>query len=246
MIPAIQKPLTKNELKHWVRFLSYHLGYIPVRYPNVHFCKTAKEFAELYESYKIKEPELIEEINNDCGAFFDHTTDTIVFQGFSYHEGVEIPRFIIPMSTVLHELIHFFQYATGTFGSYRLFYEGTNDVLASFLSNNFDIYYDDEVILSFSIIMELVNHDFLSAVQWIRTYTLHSNKNDFVYRQLRHAPSFVKYNPRKLLTLLDNEELSLSEKIGKIENPETQEILTKYSLRKIESLCKKNYNIILL
>lgn len=242
---ALQKSLTKKEVRDLISFLSYHLGYIPNRIPAVHFCATAKEFAELYENYKVKEPELIEEINTECGAFYDHLRETVIFQGFSYHEGIEIPRFIIPMSTVIHEFIHFFQCVTGTFGSYRLFYEGTNDILSVFLSNNFDIYYKEEVVLVFGIIMELVGHNFLSAIQWIRTYTVHSNKNDFVHRQLRHSHVFAKYKIRKLLTMLDREDLSITEKMQRIENPEIRDLLTKYPLHKIRTLCKKNYNLIL-
>lgn len=242
--PAIQQPLTKIEVKELVNFLSYHLGYVPVKTPKAHFCKTAKEFTELYEGYKVREPDKIDEINRDCNAFFDHPSDTIVFQGFSYHEGAEIPQFIVPMSTVIHELIHFYQYATGTFGSYRVFYEGTNDILSCFLVNDFSIDYKEEAIFAFSIIMEIVGHDFFAALQWIRTYTLHSNKNKFVHREIKRCPSFSKYSPQKLLRLLDDETLTVSEKLAKIENEETRKILTRYPLRRIISLCKKHRNTI--
>ena len=93
--PAVQQPLTKQEVKDIVDFLSYHLGYVPVKMPKAHFCKTAKEFAELYENYKVRELGRIDEINKECHAFFDTGTDTVVFQGFSYHDGIEIPTFII-------------------------------------------------------------------------------------------------------------------------------------------------------
>jgi hypothetical protein len=238
MKPAIQSPLTKAELKELIHFLSHHLGYVPLRVPKVVFCSTAKEFAALYESYKVRDPERVDEINKEANAFYDPTTETIVFQGFSYHEGVEIPKFIIPMSTVVHELIHFFQNATGTYGSYRILYEGTNDLLSCFLMNDFAVDYRDEAAFAFNLIMEISGQDFWKTFEWMKRFTLHSNKNRFVHHEIKACPSFSKYNPRKLLMALDNNNLAA------IENEDTRNILTRYSLRKIIQMCQKNRAII--
>lgn len=234
--PAIQQNLTKQELKDLVKFLSYHLGYVPVKQPRAIFCKTAKDFARLYESFRVRDPDHIDEINRECNAFFDHTgnADTLVFQGFSYHEGIEIPKFMFPMSTVLHEIIHFFQYATGTYGSYRILYEGINEILSCFLAGDFIIDYKKEALFAFNLVMELNGHDFVSALQWMKTFTVHSNKNRFVHRALKQCPTFTKYNPRKLLIALDGDQLD------RIVNPETQAILTRYSLAQMIKICQKN------
>jgi hypothetical protein len=239
---AIQSPLTKAELRELMQFLSYHLGYVPFRLPKMAFCKTAKDFAERFEGYQVREKEeKIDEINRECGAFYDHPTETIVFQGFSYHEGVEIPRFIVPMSTVIHELIHFFQYATGTFGNYRIFYEGTNDLLSCFLVNDFSIDYKQEAKLAFNLIMEMSDHDFLRSLQWMKTFTLHSDKNRFVHRSLKQCPTFMRYNPKKFLEILDDEE---KDPMGRIDNDAVRKVLTKYSLKIIVDMCKKYRTII--
>ena len=238
--PAIQQPLTKQELKDLVKFLSYHLGYVPLKQPKAIFCKTAKEFADLHESFRVRDPEHIAKINSGCRAFFDHTgdADTLVFQGFSYYEGTEIPQFIFPIGTVLHELMHFFQYATGTYGSYKILYEGINDLLAGFFTNEYDIFYPKEVTYAFNLIMEINEHDFYKAIQWMKTFTVHSNKNRFVHRALKQCATFAKYNPRKLLTDLDRDRLDL------IENTDTKAVLTRYSLAQIIKLCQKNRPLI--
>ena len=221
-----------------MHFLSYHLGYVPLKKPKAHFCRTAKEFATLYQSYKVNQTDLIDEINKECSAFFDPTTDTIVFKGFSYHEGIELPQFIFPMSTVVHELIHFFQIATGTYGSYKTLYEGTNEILSCFLMNDFSFDYKIEAIYAFGLIMELVGHDFLTALDWMKRFTVHSNKNRFVHREIKQCPTFSKYNPRKLLTALDEN------KLDRIENAETQAVFTKYSLKRIVNMCQRNRAVI--
>jgi len=210
--------------------------------PNMVFAKTAKQYAELYGGYKIKAEEKIDEINRDTPAFFDHLTDTVVFQGFSYVDGVEVPQFFIPMGTVIHELIHFFQYATGTFGTYRIFYEGTNELLSCFLIDDFSIDYRYETQYAFNIIMEINGHNFWDAIQWMRTFTLHSAKNRFVHRSLKQCPAFSKYSPKKLLTILDDEDDLL--RLQRIENEETRNIITRYSLRHIINTSKKHRNII--
>jgi hypothetical protein len=242
LTPAIQKPLTKQEVRDLVQFLSYHLGYVPVTTPTMIFARTAKQYASLYEGYKVQAKELIDEINSDTPAFFDHLNNSIVFQGFSYVNGIDVPQFIIPISTVIHELIHFFQYATGTFGTYRILYEGTNDLLSCFLVNHFDIDYEYEAQYAFNMIMEMTGHNFWSTIQWIRTFTLHSAKNRYVHRCLKQCTSFSKYSPKKLLTILDDEEDT--KRLDRIENEETRKIFTRYSLRTIINMCRQHRNII--
>jgi hypothetical protein len=236
--PAIQQPLTKQEVKELFNFLSYHLGYVPLKMPKAHFCRTAKEFATLYQNYQVHNKELIDEINKECSAFFDPATDTLVFKGFSYHEGIELPQFIFPMSTVIHELLHFFQIATGTYGSYRILYEGTNDIISCFLMNDYSIDYKVEAVFAFNLVMELVGHDFWKALDWMKRFTVHSNKNRFVHREIKQCSTFAKYNPRKLLTALD------ANKLESIANAETQAVLTRYSLKRIVSMCQQNRAVI--
>jgi hypothetical protein len=206
--------------------------------PKACFCSTAKQFANLYESYHVNNVDRIDEINNEVDAFYDPASTTVVFKGFSYHEGIEIPKFIFPMSTVIHELLHFFQIATGTYGSYRILYEGTNDILSCFLMNDFSIDYELEATYAFNLIMELVGHDFWKALDWMKRFTVHSNKNRFVHREIKQCPTFAKYNPRKLLTALD------ANKLDSIENAETQAVFTKYSLRRIVNMCQRNRAVI--
>lgn len=234
LTPLIQNPLTKTEVRELVRFLSYHLGYVPATVPRVKFVKSKDKFASIFQGYKVKTPDLVDEINRECGVFYDHPTNTIVIAAYTYTDGKELPVFILTIGTMLHELIHFFQYSTGTFGTYRILYEGTNDFISSFLANDFNIDYKKEVVYSFNLIMELTGHDFWEAFQWMRVWTLHSDKNKFVHRSIKQCPSFSKYNPRKLLKLLDDDHLD------KIENEDTKKIFTRYSLRSIIEMCKKN------
>ena len=55
---------------------------------------------------------------------------------------------------------------------------------------------------------------------------------------MKQCPTFQKYNPKKLLTALDNNALST------IENPDTQDVFRRYSLKRIIAICQKNRNII--
>ena len=244
--PAIQERLTPKEVRDLVDFLSYHLGYAPKKYPKAVFCKTAKQFAQLYETYKIKEPDKIDEINKEVSAFFDHTNDTIVFQGFSYHESVEIPQFVLPMGVVIHELIHFFQYATGTFGTSRIMYEGTNEILSAFFVDDFRFDYNKEVLYAFNLIMELNKHNFWAALQWMRTYTLHSHKNRFVYRAIKQCTTLSRYSPSKLLRILDADSDAKTGKgdLHEIDNDETRKILTRYKLPRIKTILKLSREVI--
>ena len=195
---AINAPLTTQELKDLVDYVSYHLGYVPPTYPKVIFAKSAKEFATLHEGYKVQAEERIEEINTTTSAFLDHIKDTIVLRAFSYKKGgIEFKAFMIPMAVIIHEIIHFFQYATGTFGSYRVMYEGTNEVLSCLLTGEAIIDWKKEAQYAFNIAMDISYNDFIRAVQWMRTYTLHSDKNSFIHRSLKESPSFSKYSPKK-------------------------------------------------
>lgn len=252
--PAIQAPLTAKEVKELVNFLSYHLGYAPNKVPNVIFCKTAKQFARLFADYKSKEPDRIDEINRNVGSFFDHTNDTVVFKGFSYLDGIEVPEFIIPMNTVIHELIHFFQIATGTYGTSRVMYEGTNEILSAFFTDDLRFDYKKEVLCAFNLIMELNDHNFWAALQWMRTYTLHSHKNRFVYREIKQCSTLSRYSPSKLLKILDapipedtvaySDAKAVVDALNKIDNDETRKILTRYTLPKIKTILKLNREVI--
>lgn len=240
--PAITTPLSKQEVKGLMQFLSHHLGYVPVKTPTVIFAKNAEEYAKLYENYQLKSKELseelINEINSDTPAFFDHLTDSAVFQAFSYKEGVEIDTFIIPMGTILHELIHFFQYATGTFGTYRVMYEGTNDILSCLLADDTTIDYKQEAVYAMSLAMEISGHDFFQAIQWMKTFTTHSDKNSFVHRSIKQCASFSKYNPRRIMRLLEED------KIEKIENEETRLALKRYTIARMTKLIRAGSKII--
>lgn len=241
--PAITAPLRKNEVRDLVHYVSHHLGYAPLKMPRVVFATSAKSYANLYKGYVTRSKEIsqeqVVEINNSTPAFFDHITDTIVFQGFSYVDGAEIDTFLVPMPTVIHEIIHFFQYATGTFGSYRVLYEGTNDIISCLLTDNPEhIDYPEEAVFAMSLAMEINQHDFFRALQWMKTFTTHSDKNGFVYRSIRQCATLSKYNPSKLLKMLDES------KLDKIDNEETRELLTRYSLGRLKKLLRDGHKII--
>jgi hypothetical protein len=245
--PAITAPLTKKEVQGYVQFLSHHLGYAPYKMPKVIFAKTAKEYATLFEGYRVKGlgEQLVHEINAETPAFFDHITDTVVFQGFSYREGVEIDSFVIPVGMIVHELIHFFQFATGTYGSYRVIYEGTNEILSCLLTDDPTIDYTYETVFAMGLAMEINDHDFARAIQWMKTLTTHSNKNRYLHRSIKRCPAFVKYNPTKLLRMLDSiADEESADTLDKIENPETRAILTRYSLKQVVKLCRQGHKLI--
>ena len=245
---AITAPLTKTEIKGLMQYLSHHLGYVPRKNTTVIFAKTAQQYADLYENWKTRTKDLtdeqIEEINSDTPAYFDHLTDTAVFQGFSYVEGTEIGTFVITMSTILHELIHFFQYSTGSYGSYRTMYEGTNDILSCMLTDDVIIDYKDEASHAMSLAMEINGHDLISAVQWMKTYTVHSDKNDFVHRSIKQCRTFSRYNPRNLMLSLDAATGKDRWKIEKIENDEIRSVLTRYGNAHVVKLCRQGFKII--
>jgi len=232
--------ITHTEIKNLVTFLSYHLNYIPYEIPKVKIAKTAKHFAKLWYQYETVTDEWINEINTNIDAFYDHINKVIVFQGFAYVDRIEIPDvYIIPMATVIHELIHFFQVESGGYGSYQFLYEGTNEFLSAFLTGDFTIDYPKEMVHAFNLIMECNYHDFYSAVHWIKKFTVHSNKNMFTHRMLKNSPLYSKYRPSNLLRKIDDGNLN------KIDNPEVVQSLKKYGLAKIRNLINKNRQLII-
>ena len=240
--PAITSPLTKQEIKGIIQYVSHHIGYVPIKVPTVIFASSAKKYANLFENYETRSKELnqekIAEINSKTAAFFDHLKDNVVFQGFSYRDGTEIDTFVIPMSTIVHEFIHFFQYATGTFGSYKIMYEGTNDILSCMLADDPSIDYKEEAVYAMGLAMEINEHDFFRAIQWMKTFTTHSDKNSFVHRSIKQCAAFSKYDPRRLMRLLENNRLD------KIENEETRLILKRYNIQRIVKLIRAGHKII--
>lgn len=234
----IREPLVKQEIRDIIRFLSYHIGYVPVTEPKVIFAKTAKQFAQLFEGYKVQ-PDSIDEINKETSAFYDHLTNTIVFKGFTYVDGVEIKKFIIPFSTAVHEFIHFFQYSTGTFGSYRTLYEGTNDILSFFLiADDYVLDYKAESVYAFNMVNEFTEGNFWETINWMKKFTTHSDKNDFVHRAIKNCTTFSKYNPPNLLKILDDGDLM------KIENEDVRKVFTKYPLYRVKQLLTRNRQIV--
>jgi len=237
---SVQRPLTKQEVKEVVKFVSYHLNYVPLTEFNVEFVKSAKEYADWYEGYKVRTPEHIDEINKDIPCFFDQTTNTAVMQAFNYIDGIVVPVFVYPMATIVHECIHFFQYATSTsVGTWKVMYEGTNEVLSCFLMNDDVFDYEKEAQYAFNLIMELCAHDFMDAIIWMKRYTVHSNKNGFVERSIKQCPTFSKFRPRNLLRWLDNNQL------GRIKNDAARAIFTKYGMYQIKQMIHANHELIM-
>lgn len=154
----IQRPLTKAEIHKILQFLSYHLNFTPVQKLSMVFAKTPEEFAKLHG----KEPGFttIQDINNEVPAFFDHSTNTAVFQAFSYVNEIAVPAFIIPMATIIHECIHFYQYSSGTYGTWRTMYEGTNEILSGFFADDYAFDYKEEAMYSFNLAMALNDNNF--------------------------------------------------------------------------------------
>ena len=235
---VIKDRLSKSELKQLVKFLSYHLNFIPYSLPSIKIAKTARQFAQAWFDYKTMTPQYIEEVNSSYDAFYDHTTRQIVFQGFAYVDKTEIPDiYVIPMSTVIHELIHFFQFESGGYGSYQFLYEGTNELFSAFLTGDFAIDYPNETIHAFSLAMEVNDHDFFSAINWIRRFTVHSDKNQFVKRALRNSSLFSKYQPTNFLKKVD-------EDITQLKNEEVIACLRRYRLSRIRELLNRNRPLI--
>lgn len=232
----IQRPLTRAEINKILQFLSYHLNFKPVPKLSMIFAKTPEEFAKLHG----KEPGFttIEDINNEVPAFFDHNTNTAVFQAFSYVDEIAVPSFIIPMATVIHECIHFFQHASGTYGTWRTMYEGTNEILSCFFTDDYSFDYKQEAVYAFNLAMAINYNDFWEAINWIKKYTVHSDKNKFVHRSIIQSKQFAKYRPQTLMQRLDADQLD------RIQNDEIRALLTKYSEGTIKKILHANRQII--
>jgi hypothetical protein len=235
----IQRPLTRSEVDDILKYLSYHLSYTPTNKLRVIFTKTPKQFAKLHGA----EPDLDliteDQINQGRpSGFFDHLTNTVVFQGFSYVEGITVSQFVIPMADVIHEIIHFYQYSTGTFGKWQTLYEGTNEILSCFFTDDYSFDYKDEAVYVFNLAMILSNNDFWEAINWMKRYTTHSDKDGFVSRSILQCETLSKYRPSNLMRWLDNKDLQ------KIKNVEVRNLFTKYSESKIKKLLHKNRQLI--
>jgi hypothetical protein len=234
----IQRPLTRAQINEVLEFLSYHLNYYPPNKLNMIFAKTPKQFARLHG--KDKQAGLItsDEINTEVPAFFDHITNTIVFQAFSFIEGVTVPTFIMPMTTVIHECIHFYQYSSGTYGSWKTMYEGTNEILSCFFSDDYEFDYNEEAIYAFNLIMALNNGNFWEAINWMKHYTTHSDKNTFVTRSILQSTVFAKFRPSNLMRWLD------ANTLHKIKNEDVRILFTKYGRSQIKKQLHKNRQLI--
>jgi hypothetical protein len=235
----IQRALTRSQINEILQFLSYHLGYTPPQKFTIIFAKTPEQFAKLHGT----EPgqTTVEEINSavpTLPAIFDHGTNTAVFQGFSYVQGLAVPHFIIPMATILHECIHFYQYSAGNFGSWQTMYEGTSEILACFFADDYQFDYKNEVIYSFNLAMIINDNNFWEAMNWIKRYTVHSDKNGFVARSILQTPTFAKFRPTNLMRWLD------ANTLHKIKNEEIRNLFTKYNLSYIKKQLHKNRQLI--
>jgi hypothetical protein len=232
----IQRPLTRAEITKILQFLSYHLNFKPSQKLTMIFAKTPEEFAKLHG----KEPGFttIEDINSNVPAFFDHNTNTAVFQAFSYVDGIAVPTFIIPMATIIHECIHFYQHSSGTYGSWKTMYEGTNEILSCFFTDDYAFDYREEAVYVFNLVMAINYNDFWEAINWMKRYTVHSDKNKFVHRSIIQSPTFSKFRPTNLMRWLDANQLS------KIKNDEVRSVLTKYSEGQIKKILHSNRQLI--
>jgi hypothetical protein len=234
----IQRPLTLAQTNEILEFLSYHLNYYPPNKLNVIFAKTPKQFAKLHGKDKNAGLVTSDDINNEVPAFFDHLTNTAVFQGFSYVNGTAVPNFLLPMSTVIHECIHFYQYSSGPFGKWRTLYEGTNEILSCFFTDDYQFDYKDEAIYAYNLILAINNGNFWEAINWMKRYTTHSDKNTFVSRSILQTAAFAKYRPTNLMRWLDTDSLQ------KIKNEDVRLLFTKYGESQIKKQLHKNRQLI--
>ena len=237
MDKLIQRPLTRTEINAITQYLSYHLSYTPPKRIKVVFAKTPEQFAKLHGI----EPEFetIDAINQGRPAgFFDHLNDSAVFQGFSYVDGITVDQFIIPMTDVIHEFIHFYQYSAGPFGKWGVLYEGTNELLSCFFVDDYAFDYKEEAIYAFNLIMLINSNNFWDSINWMKRYTTHSSKDDFATRSMLQCEALSKYRPSNLLRWLDNKELH------KIKNEEVRNLFTKFSEAQIKRLLHKHRQLI--
>jgi len=230
----IRRKLTAYEVNTILDFLTYHFSYDGLQgyRPEIVYAKTAKEFATYYQQYKTMTPEIIHDVNKSTTAFFDHTADPmrIVFAAFSYikDKRIEVPQFVIPMATVIHEFIHFIQYYSGGWGSWKLFYEGVPEVLSMFFTNDYENNdYKNETVLLFNLLMAASDDDVMQVINWMRRYITHSNKNIFVYNVLQYSNAFYRRDAYRLLNTV-NSFVQKPGKFDKIKNKKLKELLTQY------------------
>jgi hypothetical protein len=239
MEKVIQRPLKRVEINKILQFLSYHLNYKPPHKLNMIFAKTPAAFARIHDDGKAADPDAMDEINRTCPAFFDHSTMTAVFQGFSYVNGITVPYFILPMATVIHECIHFYQYSTGPYGSWKTMYEGTNELLSCFLTDDYSFDYHEDAKYAFNLAMAINGDEVSEAINWMKRYTTHSDKNKFVSRSILTCATFSKFRPSNLMRWLDADQLH------KIKNDEVRAILTKYSEGQLINLLRNYRSLVL-
>ncbi len=232
MDKVIQRPLSKVEIRDILQFLSYHLNYIPIPKLHLKFAKDPVTFEKYYDKFRVETP------GDTCTAFFDHITNTAVFRAYTTVDGLIIPQFIMPMSTVIHELIHYYQYSTGPYGKWRTMYEGTAEILSCFFTDDYAIDYDVETQYAFNLAMALNEDNFWEAINWIKKYTTHSDKNLFVSRSILQSPKFQKYRPSNIMRWLD------SNKLDRIKNDEVKNLFVKLSLTQIKTMLHKYRQII--
>lgn len=234
----IQRPLTRKQINEILQFLSYHLNYVPPNKLNMVFAKTPEQFAKLHGKEPLAGLNTSDEINRVVPAFFAHEINTAVFQGFSYVAGIAVPNFLIPMSTIIHECIHFYQYSSGTYGTWRTMYEGTNELLSCFFTDDYQFDYKLEAVYAFNLAMAINYENFWEAINWIKHYTTHSDKNTFVTRSILQTPIFTKFRPTNLMRWLD------ANTLHKIKNEEVRALLTKRGEAQIKNLLHKNRQLI--
>ena len=237
MDKLIQRPLTRAEINNILQYLSYHLSYIPPKRVKVVFTTTPEQYAELHGV----EPEYvtIDKINqNSPKGFFDHEHYMVVFQGFSYVDGITVPQFVLPMTTVIHEFIHFYQYSTGAYGKWEILYEGTNELLSCFFTDDYSFDYKEEAVYAFNLALLINNNDFWEAINWMKRYTTHSKKDEFASRSILQCELLAKYRPSNLLRWLNNKQLH------KIKNEEVRALFTKFSETQIKQLLHKHRQLI--
>ena len=226
----IQHRLTKRELNELVQYVSYHLNWVPKNPVYAIFTKTADEFATWYQTCYM-EPEEVADLSKNTTAFYDQSNYTIVFRGFSYVKGVEIDQFIFTMATVIHEIMHHFQYTSGGgYGSYNTLIEGTADLLTMFLLGESTemIDYKIEALLTYNMAMEICGHNFWETIRWIKRYMVHSSKNRFVHKELKNCAAFAKYKPQKLMKLVEDNSPELPEQFRKYKFSDMTRLLEKY------------------
>ena len=86
--------------------------------------------------------------------------------------------------------------------------------------------------------MIINDNNFWEAMNWIKRYTVHSDKNGFVARSILQTPTFAKFRPTNLMRWLD------ANTLHKIKNEEIRNLFTKYNLSYIKKQLHKNRQLI--